>query len=42
MTRDLEGFWAGGYAQMKKEVAGRYPATRGRTTRATALVAALR
>jgi ATP-dependent helicase HrpB len=25
MTRDLEGFWAGGYAQMKKEVAGRYP-----------------
>jgi ATP-dependent helicase HrpB len=25
MTRDLKGFWAGGYAQMKKEVAGRYP-----------------
>ncbi|MCX6865868.1 MAG: helicase-related protein [Verrucomicrobia bacterium] len=25
MTRDLTGFWASGYAQMKKEVAGRYP-----------------
>ncbi len=25
MTRDLAGFWAGGYAQMKKELAGRYP-----------------
>jgi ATP-dependent helicase HrpB len=25
MTRDLKGFWASGYAQMKKEVAGRYP-----------------
>jgi ATP-dependent helicase HrpB len=25
MTRDLKGFWAAGYAQMKKEVAGRYP-----------------
>ncbi|MCU0749684.1 MAG: ATP-dependent helicase HrpB [Akkermansiaceae bacterium] len=25
MTKDLKGFWAGGYAQMKKEVAGRYP-----------------
>ncbi len=25
MTRDLTGFWATGYAQMKKEVAGRYP-----------------
>ena len=25
MTRDLKGFWASGYFQMKKEVAGRYP-----------------
>lgn len=25
MTKDLAGFWATGYAQMKKEVAGRYP-----------------
>ena len=25
MTKDLKGFWAGGYTQMKKEVAGRYP-----------------
>lgn len=25
MTKDLKGFWGGGYAQMKKEVAGRYP-----------------
>lgn len=25
MTKDLKGFWASGYAQMKKEVAGRYP-----------------
>jgi ATP-dependent helicase HrpB len=25
MTKDLRSFWAGGYAQMKKEVAGRYP-----------------
>jgi len=25
MTRDLESFWASGYAQMKKEIAGRYP-----------------
>ena len=25
MTKDLQGFWATGYAQMKKEVAGRYP-----------------
>lgn len=25
MTRDLRGFWQSGYAQMKKEVAGRYP-----------------
>lgn len=25
MTKDLQGFWASGYAQMKKEVAGRYP-----------------
>jgi ATP-dependent helicase HrpB len=25
MTRDLRGFWATGYPQMKKEVAGRYP-----------------
>ncbi|MCX6876404.1 MAG: ATP-dependent helicase HrpB [Verrucomicrobia bacterium] len=25
MTRDLKGFWQSGYAQMKKEVAGRYP-----------------
>lgn len=25
MTKDLKGFWAGGYHQMKKEVAGRYP-----------------
>jgi len=25
MTKDLKGFWANGYAQMKKEVAGRYP-----------------
>ena len=25
MTKDLKGFWAAGYAQMKKEVAGRYP-----------------
>lgn len=25
MTKDLQNFWANGYAQMKKEVAGRYP-----------------
>lgn len=25
MTKDLKGFWTTGYAQMKKEVAGRYP-----------------
>jgi ATP-dependent helicase HrpB len=25
VTKDLKGFWAAGYAQMKKEVAGRYP-----------------
>ena len=25
MTKDLRNFWAGGYFQMKKEVAGRYP-----------------
>ncbi len=25
MTKDLKGFWASGYAQMKKEIAGRYP-----------------
>ncbi len=25
MTKDLKSFWASGYAQMKKEVAGRYP-----------------
>jgi ATP-dependent helicase HrpB len=25
MTRDLKSFWASGYPQMKKEVAGRYP-----------------
>ena len=25
MTKDLKGFWQAGYAQMKKEVAGRYP-----------------
>lgn len=25
MTRDLESFWATGYFQMKKEIAGRYP-----------------
>lgn len=25
MTKDLKGFWSSGYAQMKKEVAGRYP-----------------
>ena len=25
ITRDLTNFWASGYAQMKKEVAGRYP-----------------
>ncbi len=25
MTKDLKGFWASGYAQMKKQVAGRYP-----------------
>jgi ATP-dependent helicase HrpB len=25
MTKDLKGFWASGYTQMKKEVAGRYP-----------------
>lgn len=25
MTQDLESFWAGGYPQMKKELAGRYP-----------------
>jgi ATP-dependent helicase HrpB len=25
MTKDLRGFWQSGYAQMKKEVAGRYP-----------------
>jgi len=25
MTKDIKGFWASGYAQMKKEVAGRYP-----------------
>lgn len=25
MTKDLKGFWQSGYAQMKKELAGRYP-----------------
>lgn len=25
MTKDLESFWRGGYAQMRKELAGRYP-----------------
>lgn len=25
MTKDLKSFWSGGYAQMKKEIAGRYP-----------------
>ncbi|MGD7652407.1 MAG: ATP-dependent helicase HrpB [Verrucomicrobiales bacterium] len=25
MTKDLESFWATGYPQMKKEIAGRYP-----------------
>jgi ATP-dependent helicase HrpB len=25
MTKDLKSFWSGGYQQMKKEVAGRYP-----------------
>lgn len=25
MTRDLKSFWASGYPQMKKEIAGRYP-----------------
>ena len=25
MTKDIKGFWQTGYAQMKKEVAGRYP-----------------
>lgn len=25
MTKDLKSFWASGYAQMKKEIAGRYP-----------------
>ena len=25
MTKDLRSFWAGGYFQMKKELAGRYP-----------------
>jgi len=25
VTKDLKGFWASGYAQMKKDVAGRYP-----------------
>ena len=25
MTKDLGSFWAGGYTQMKKELAGRYP-----------------
>ena len=25
VTKDLKGFWSTGYAQMKKEVAGRYP-----------------
>ncbi len=25
MTRDLASFWAGGYAQMRRELAGRYP-----------------
>ena len=25
MTKDLASFWASGYAQMKKEIAGRYP-----------------
>jgi ATP-dependent helicase HrpB len=25
MTKDLAGFWAGGYQQMKKDLAGRYP-----------------
>ncbi|GAA5482439.1 ATP-dependent helicase HrpB [Haloferula sargassicola] len=25
MTKDLESFWKGGYAQMRKELAGRYP-----------------
>ncbi len=25
MTKDLKSFWSSGYAQMKKEIAGRYP-----------------
>jgi ATP-dependent helicase HrpB len=25
VTEDLESFWAGGYAQMRRELAGRYP-----------------
>jgi len=25
MTKDLKSFWATGYPQMKKEIAGRYP-----------------
>ena len=25
MTKDLESFWRGGYSQMRKELAGRYP-----------------
>ncbi|WP_411845170.1 ATP-dependent helicase HrpB [Roseibacillus persicicus] len=25
VTKDLEGFWASGFAQMKKDLAGRYP-----------------
>jgi ATP-dependent helicase HrpB len=25
MTKDLKSFWATGYTQMKKDLAGRYP-----------------
>jgi ATP-dependent helicase HrpB len=25
MTKDLKNFWANGYTQMKKDIAGRYP-----------------